>query len=238
MMRLGEEIRLIELRNLSKHYKLGGEQIVKAVDGVNLTVADGEFVMIVGRSGSGKTTLLSLVGGLTKPTTGSVWVEGTDIWTLNDSEQSRFRAEKIGFVFQIPSLLPTMNVLDNLRLPTMFSRKHENVGEKAVSLLQMVGLSEKVDAYPAQLSVGQQKRVALARSLMNDPLILLADEPTSDLDKATELEIMTLIQKIREDASRTILMVTHNLDLATYATQVYMMVNGVLTRQDGKVIIH
>ena len=229
---------MIELKNLSKHYKLGGDLIVKAVDDVNLSVADGEFVMIVGRSGSGKTTLLSLVGGLTKPTAGSVQVEGIDIWTLNDAEQSRFRAEKIGFVFQIPSLLPTMNVLDNLRLPTMFSRKHENVGEKAVSLLQMVGLAEKVGAFPAQLSVGQQKRVALARSLMNDPLILLADEPTSDLDKATELEIMTLIQKIREDGSRTIMMVTHNLELSKYATRVYMMANGVLTRQDGEVVIH
>src|SRR2546427_10690979 len=114
---------MIELKSVSKHYRLSGDVLVKAVDDLNLTIQDGEFAMIVGRSGSGKTTLLSLTGGLTRPTSGSVKIEGVDLWTLNDREQSRLRAEKIGFVFQIPSLLPTMTVLDNLRLPTMFSRK-------------------------------------------------------------------------------------------------------------------
>ncbi len=113
---------MIEMRGLSKHYRLSGDVLVKAVDNLNLTVKDGEFAMIVGRSGSGKTTLLSLIGGLTKPTAGSVQVDGVDLWSLNDSEQSRFRAEKIGFVFQIPSLLPTLTSLDNVKLPTMFSR--------------------------------------------------------------------------------------------------------------------
>jgi ABC-type lipoprotein export system ATPase subunit len=219
---------VIELRGVTKHYRLSGDVLVKAVEGVNLTIKDGEFVMIVGRSGSGKTTLLSLIGGLTKPTSGSVSVGGVDLWSLDDSAQSRFRAEKMGFVFQIPSLLPTLTVLDNVKLPSMFSKKHEEVGERAVSLLEMVGLSEKAHAYPSQLSVGQQKRVALARALMNEPEIVLADEPTSDLDKSTELEIMKLMERIRTEGPRTLVMVTHNPELESYADQVRTMSDGVL----------
>ena len=220
---------MIELKGLSKHYRLSGDVLVKAVDKLNLTIKDGEFAMVVGRSGSGKTTLLSLIGGLTKPTSGSVRVDGVNLWSLNDSAQSRFRAEKIGFVFQIPSLLPTLTVLDNVKLPTMFSREHDNVGERALALLEMVGLSEKTHAYPSQLSVGQQKRVALARALINGPQIMLADEPTSDLDSATELEIMKLIQKVHSEGPRTVVMVTHNLELISYATRVHTLSNGVLS---------
>src|SRR2546427_10132138 len=220
---------MIQLRGLSKNYRISGDVLVKAVDKVDLTVEEGEFAMIIGRSGSGKTTLLSLIGGLTKPTAGSVHVDGVDLWSMSDSEQSRFRAEKNGFVFQIPSLLPTLTVLDNVKLPTMFARQHDRVGEKALGLLQMVGLSEKAHAYPSQLSVGQQKRVALARALVNGPEIGLADEPTSDLDKATELEIMKLIEKVYAEGHRTIVMVTHTLELASYATKVRTMDNGVLS---------
>ncbi len=219
---------MIQLRGVSKHYRLSGDVLVKAIDNLDLTIKDGEFSMIVGRSGSGKTTLLSLIGGLTKPTKGSVHVDGVDLWSLNDANQSRFRAEKIGFVFQIPSLLPTLTVLDNVKLPTMFSRQHDRVGEKALALLQMVGLSEKAHAYPSQLSVGQQKRVALARALVNGPEIVLADEPTSDLDETTELEIMKLIQKVHAEGPRTLVMVTHNMELVKYATQVRTMTNGAL----------
>ena len=219
---------MIELKGLSKHYRLSGDTLVKAVDNVSLTIRPGDFMMIAGRSGSGKTTLLSLIGGLTKPTSGTVNIDGVDIWSLNDATQSRFRAEMIGFVFQIPSLLPTLSVLDNVKLPTMFSKTHDNVGERALSLLDMVGLPEKAHAYPSQLSVGQQKRVALARSLINEPEVVLADEPTSDLDKATETEIMTLIKKVHDDGPRTMVMVTHNLDLVSYATEVRTMANGAL----------
>ena len=220
---------MIELKSVSKHYRLSGDVLVKAVDDLNLTIQDGEFAMIVGRSGSGKTTLLSLIGGLTRPTQGSVRVDGVDLWGLDDANQSRFRAEKIGFVFQIPSLLPTLTVLDNVKLPTMFARQHDRVGEKALALLQMVGLSEKAHAYPSQLSVGQHKRVALARALVNGPEIVLSDEPTSDLDKTTELEMMKLIERVYAEGHRTIVMVTHTLELASYATKVRTMVNGVLS---------
>src|SRR2546422_3789771 len=225
---------MIELRGLSKHYRLSGDVLVKAVDKVDLTVKDGEFAMIIGRSGSGKTTLLSLIGGLTKPTEGSVHVDGVDLWSMNDSDQSKFRAEKIGFVFQIPSLLPTLTVLDNVKLPTMFSKGRDKVGEKALALLEMVGLSEKAHAYPSQLSVGQQKSAALARALMNVPEIVLHDKPTNDLDKATELEIMSLIQKVHEEGQRTLVMVTHNLELVSYATRVRTMANGALSESPGE----
>jgi ABC-type lipoprotein export system ATPase subunit len=157
-----------------------------------------------------------------------VSIGGVDLWGLDDSAQSRFRAEKMGFVFQIPSLLPTLTVLDNVKLPSMFSKKHEDVGERAVSLLQMVGLSEKAHAYPSQLSVGQQKRVAFARALMNEPEIVLADEPTSDLDKSTESEIMKLMERVHTDGPRTLIMVTHNLELVSYADQVRTMSDGLL----------
>ncbi len=228
---------MIKLQDVSKHYKLAGDVVVKAVDQINLEVEDRKFAMIVGRSGSGKTTLLSLIGGLTKPTVGRVKIDDIDLWTLNDLEQSRLRAEKIGFVFQIPSLLPTMTVLDNLRLPAMFSRTDYDVGKRAIELLEMTKIPDKSRAYPTQLSVGQQKRVALARALMNSPKILLADEPTSDLDKTTEMEIMALLQKIHKESEMTIVMVTHNLELAKYGTQVYLMANGSLSQQEGEVII-
>lgn len=218
---------------MSKYYKLGAGTIVKAVDKVSLEIADGEFVMIVGRSGSGKTTLLSLVGGLTKPTSGTIMIDGKDLWSLDDKEQSRVRAEKIGFIFQIPSLITTMNVMDNVRLPTMFPHHRENVGGEVVQLLELVGLSDKVGAHPSQLSVGQQKRVALARALINHPEILLADEPTSDLDKVTEGEMMSLLRRIHHGSVRTIVMVTHNLDLAKFGTKVYRMTNGLIERVES-----
>lgn len=160
-------------------------------------------------------------------------IDGKDLWSLDDREQSRIRAEKIGFIFQIPSLITTMNVMDNVRLPTMFPHHRENVGREVVQLLELVGLSDKVGAHPSQLSVGQQKRVATARALINHPEILLADEPTSDLDKATEGEMMSLLRKIHHGSVRTIVMVTHNLDLAKFGTKVYRMTNGLIERVES-----
>ncbi len=221
---------------MSKYYKLRGGVTVKAVERMNLQVDDGEFVVIIGRSGSGKTTLLSLIGGLTRPTSGTVLINGQDLWSLDDKEQSRIRADKIGFIFQIPSLIATMNVMDNIRLPTMFPHGRENVGEEVMKLLELVGLSDKIGAHPSQLSVGQQKRVALARGLINHPEILLADEPTSDLDRATEGEIMSLMQRIHHESVRTIIMVTHNLDLAKFGSRVYKMTNGLIERVEHKEI--
>jgi ABC-type lipoprotein export system ATPase subunit len=219
---------MLHLVHVSKHYRLGGSVIVKAVDDVDLQLQRGEFVVIVGRSGSGKTTLLSLMAALTKPTSGRVLFDDLDLWRLTDAEQSVVRAEKIGFVFQVPSLIPTMTVLDNLRVPTMFAPRRGSVGEQALQLLTLVGIPDKAAAYPAQLSVGQQKRVALARALMNQPELLLADEPTSDLDEATESEIMALLGRVHAETRNTIVMVTHNTDLARHGTRVFRMSRGQL----------
>ena len=202
--------------------------IVKAVDNVNLKIEPKEFILVTGRSGSGKTTLLNLISGLTKPTRGSVYIEGVDIWTLSDKDRSRLRSQKIGFIFQFSSLIPTLNVMDNLLLPTMFQRTKTNPYDKAAELLNMVGLAERIEAYPSQLSMGEQKRVAIARALMNNPEIILADEPTADLDEATEKEIMEIIRKIHDNGA-TIIMVTHNPELASYASRRLKMASGVLT---------
>jgi len=178
---------MITLEEVTKIYPLGTGSSVTAVSGVNLGIGQGEFVLVVGRSGSGKTTLLNLAAGLTQPTAGKVVFDGTNLWDLTDRQQASLRSRRIGFIFQFPSLLPTLTVLDNVILPTIFNPKQEAVRtqERATQLLEKVGLSDKLAAYPRQLSAGQQQRVVIARALMNEPLVMLADEPTSNLDEKT-----------------------------------------------------
>lgn len=199
------------------------------MDNASLKVEPKEFISITGRSGSGKTTLLSLISGLTKPTSGKVLLNGVDIWSLSDENQSMLRNQTIGFIFQFPSLIPFLNVVDNVRLPVVFRKTKIEDYHRAVELLKTVGLSERMDSYPSQLSMGEQKRVAIARALINRPKIVLADEPTSDLDEATEKEIMQIIKKIHENGT-TIVMVTHNPGLAHYGSRHLKMANGVLTK--------
>ncbi|MDP6180177.1 MAG: ABC transporter ATP-binding protein [Desulfatiglandales bacterium] len=220
---------MIELRNVVKTYQ-SGELTIKAVDGVDINIETEEMAVVFGRSGSGKTTLLSLIGGLTKPTSGKVSVNGTDIWALNDGELSIFRNKNIGFIFQFSSLIPTLSVIDNLRLPTIFEER-DRVGEKrarAKELLERVGLGDRPNAYPSQLSGGEQRRVAIARALMNEPQILLADEPTGDLDEETEAEIIEILQQENKGGT-DILMITHNTDLASGAGRSFRMTRGSLT---------
>jgi len=226
---------VIELRDVTKVYTLSREQSVTAVQGVNLEVQTGEFVIITGRSGSGKTTLLNLVAGLTRPTAGQVLLEGVDLWSLPDRKQSLLRNQKFGFVFQFPSLLPTLTTLENVILPTMFGAQNQHGGayprgegslEQAQALLAEVGLSDKLTSYPRQLSAGQQQRVVVARSLINRPQILLADEPTSDLDEQTEQEIMSLFRDIHARTGVTILLVTHTSQLVSYGTRALHMAGG------------
>jgi putative ABC transport system ATP-binding protein/lipoprotein-releasing system ATP-binding protein len=203
--------------------------LIKAVDNVNLKIKKGEFVSIVGHSGSGKTTLLSLIGGLTKPDRGKVLIDDTDIWTLSDAELSALRNQKIGFIFQFASLISTLSVVDNLMLPTTFSKETEEVYERAKELLDMVELSDKINSYPSQLSGGQQRRVAIARAFMNRPDIILADEPTGDLDEETEAEVMELFHKVNKKENTTFLMVTHSKDLASQAKKMLRMTSGRIT---------
>jgi ABC-type lipoprotein export system ATPase subunit len=225
---------MITLDNISKEYPLGEQNVVHAVRGVSLLVEKSEFLVITGRSGSGKTTLLNLAAGLTRPSSGRVLLDGIDLWALSDKEQSKLRSQKIGFVFQFPSLLPTLNVLENVALPVIFNDNHQasiSAYQRADELLRLVGLEEKRSAYPLQLSAGQQQRVVIARALMNSPELLLADEPTSDLDEQTELEIVELFAKIHRDNGMTILMVTHTSQLTTYGTRSVNMALGAIVSQ-------
>jgi ABC-type lipoprotein export system ATPase subunit len=182
----------------------------------------------VGRSGSGKTTLLNLAAGLTRPTSGRVTFEGVDLWNLNDRQQSHLRNRKIGFVFQFPSLLPTLTVRENVILPTTFSAdgREAHAHERAEALLRKVGLAEKLNVYPRQLSAGQQQRVVIARSLINQPQVLLADEPTSNLDEKTELEIVSLFRDLHASLGLTIVLVTHTRQLVSSGMRSIEMADG------------
>ncbi|MBU0492122.1 MAG: ABC transporter ATP-binding protein [Chloroflexi bacterium] len=219
---------MIELHDVSKTYQLGKEVTVPAARDLNLRVEQGEFVIITGRSGSGKTTLLNLTAGLTRPTAGQVLVDGVDIWGLSDKEQAALRNRQIGFVFQFPSLLPSLTSLENVMLPTMFGSKEGrlDVQARATRLLEEVGLTDKLHAYPRQLSAGQQQRVVVARALVNQPALLLADEPTSDLDEETEHEIMALFEAFHARTGVTILLVTHTTQLVPYGTRALAMASG------------
>ncbi len=219
---------MIALQDVTKIYTVSKEVTVPAVQSANLHVEQGEFVIITGRSGSGKTTLLSLVAGLTRPTSGQVLLDGVEVWKLPDDEQSLLRNQRIGFIFQFPSLLPTLTALENVMLPAMFGpdNDQETVGARATELLDQVGLADKLNAFPRQLSGGQQQRVVIARALMNEPEVLLADEPTSDLDELTEQEIMSLFQEIHAQTGVTALLVTHSAELGRYGTRSIQMAGG------------
>jgi len=222
---------LLSLQDVSKTYQISAGNVVNAVRGVTLEIDRGEFLIITGRSGSGKTTLLNLAAGLTRPTSGRVFLDEINLWELPDKRQSAVRNRKIGFIFQFPSLLPALTVLENVALPTAFNANHRQppASDQAVELLRTVGLSDKLTSYPRQLSAGQQQRVVIARSLINQPEILLADEATSDLDEQTEHEIMELLKEIHDKSAVTILMVTHTTQLVSYGTRALQMANGVLS---------
>ncbi len=219
---------MIKLEDVTKVYELGKGNTVTAVRGVSLEIESGEFAVIVGRSGSGKTTLLNLAAGLTRPTSGRVMLDGVDLWNLNDQQQSHLRNRKLGFVFQFPSLLPTLTVHENVILPTIFrSDGHRSdVHEQAEAMLHRVGLSEKLNSYPRHLSAGQQQRVVIARSLINEPQLLLADEPTSNLDEKTEMEIMGLFRELHASMGLTFVLVTHTRQLVSSGMRTIEMVDG------------
>jgi len=215
---------VIVLKALTKEYGS-----IRAVDNVDLEIRGGEFTFIAGRSGSGKTTLLSMIAGLTKPTSGHVILDNTDIWTLNDTELSALRNQKIGFMFQGGYVIPTLNVIDNVMLPTVFRSVNFDAYDKSRKMLEKVGLDNVARRLPNELSGGERRRISIARALMNDPEIILADEPTAELDVETEGEIMHLLSEIHCTGGVTMLMVSHNYDLADYATSRFTMNRGNLT---------
>lgn len=215
---------MIKISSLTRNYR-AGKEIFKAVDDVSLSISDGEFVSIVGHSGSGKTTLLSLMGGLTAPDAGSVVVDGIDLWSINDDRLAELRNSKMNFIYQFASLIPTLTALENVLLPTMFS-KQKKMKKDAARLLDEVGLADKAGSYPAELSGGQQRRVAIARAFINDPKIILADEPTGDLDEDTEAEILGLFKHMNQEYGITFVIVTHNSALAAATMRTFRMANG------------
>jgi putative ABC transport system ATP-binding protein len=221
---------LITFDNVTKRYDLGNK-ILTSVDRLNLTIGEGDFIIITGRSGSGKTTVLNLAAGLVRPTEGKILIGDIDIGNISDKEISTLRSRTMGFIFQYPSLLPSLNVIENVALPATFSGNghYAKATERAAALLDSVGLSDRLEAHPKQLSGGEHRRVAIARSLINNPRILLADEPTSDLDEQTEHEIMELLLNLNA-AGTTVLMVTHSLDLTAYASAVFKMDGGLLEK--------
>ncbi|MBI5848976.1 MAG: ABC transporter ATP-binding protein [Nitrospirae bacterium] len=218
----------IEVSELTKIYPVGNQEIT-AVSKVSLHIEKGEFVSIVGHSGSGKTTLISIIGGIMKPTSGKVLFEGKDICSLNDDDLSAYRNMNIGFMFQFASLLPMLTSTENVLLPGLFSqRKDVHAVKRAEEYLDLVGIGEKADAYPSQLSGGQQRRVAIARALMYDPPVILADEPTGDLDEETEADIVELFKKLNREKMMTFIFITHNLELAGMASRQLRMTRGIL----------
>ena len=219
----------METRDLRKVYGAGDAQ-VRALDGVNLAVESGEFVAIVGTSGSGKSTLLHMLGGLDRPTGGSVTVDGREIFSLRDEELTIFRRRKIGFVFQSYNLVPVLNVYENIVLPIQLDGR--KVDEQFIAkIVKTLGLDGRLDALPSQLSGGQQQRVAIARALAAAPAILLADEPTGNLDSRTSQDVLGLLKVTSQTFAQTIVMITHNEEIAQMADRIIRIEDGrIVTR--------
>ncbi|MEK6840355.1 MAG: ABC transporter ATP-binding protein [Nanoarchaeota archaeon] len=229
-----ENENVIELRNVSKYYQMG-EEIVKAVDGVNITIKRGDFVAIMGPSGSGKSTGMNLTGSLDLATRGEIYLDSQDIEHLEESELAQIRGRKIGFIFQQFNLIPTLTAKGNVMLPMLFQGIDKETREKRTEeLLEMVGLKERMEHYPNQLSGGQQQRVAIARSLANDPEVILADEPTGNLDSKTEVRILDFLKELNRKG-KTIIIVTHAPEIAeNYANVIYWLRDGKIEKVTEK----
>ena len=218
---------VIELSGLSRRYDLGEISVV-ALNEVSLSIARGEFVAIMGASGSGKSTLLNLLGCLDQATSGYYWLEGTDVGGLDEPSLAHVRSLKVGFVFQSYNLLSRTTALENVELPLTYSGLPSDGGERAANMLRLIGLGDRSRHYPNQLSGGQQQRVAIARALVNDPAILLADEPTGNLDSKSSLEIIAIIRRLNEEQGLTVVLVTHEPDIAAYADRIITLRDGVV----------
>ena len=217
---------LINVNNLSKSFRRG-ERDFFAIDNVSFDVNEKDFINIIGKSGSGKTTLLTLLSAIIEPTSGDIFVEGKNLSKMDDEEKSGYRNEFIGYVPQSLGTLPTLNVLDNVRLPYFFKKREGNGIERARMLLDMCGILDLGNDFCKNLSGGELKRVLIARALMNEPKILIADEPTSDLDSKTTIEIMNMLKEINEKGT-TIIIVTHDNDLLKYGSRLLEMTDGKL----------
>ena len=223
-------MRILETKDLRKLYGSGDTE-VRALDGVNLQIENGEFVAIVGTSGSGKSTLLHMLGGLDRPTDGKVFVDGKDIFSLKEEALTIFRRRKIGFVFQSYNLVPVLNVYENIVLPIELDGGKVNK-EFVQRIVQTLGLDGRLDALPSQLSGGQQQRVAIARALAAAPAIILADEPTGNLDSKTSQDVLSLLKVTSQKFSQTIVMITHNEEIAQMADRIIRIEDGRIVTRD------
>jgi len=222
-----EDMGILKIENISKYYGSGDNE-VKALDNINLEIQEGEFIAITGTSGSGKSTLLHIIGSVDKPTNGKILLEEQDIYAMSDEAQSKLRRKKIALIYQFYNLIPTLNVRENITLPTMLDGG--KIDEEYLNeLVNLLGLSDRINHLPNELSGGQQQRVSIGRALMNKPSIILADEPTGNLDSKNSKEIMELLKEANQKYKQTIIMVTHDKELAAYA-------NRIITIEDGKIV--
>jgi putative ABC transport system ATP-binding protein len=223
---------IVEIRHLAKSYRRGG-QIVPVLSDLSFDIAEGEFVALMGPSGSGKSTLLNLIAGIDKPDRGELRVAGLDISTLSEADLADWRATHIGFIFQFYNLMPVLTAFENIELPLLLTRLSRRQRRERVELaLDMVGLADRMDHFPSELSGGQQQRVAIARAIISDPLLIVADEPTGDLDRVSAADILNLLDRLNRELGKTIVMVTHDQRAAEHARVVRHLDKGELT--DGE----
>ena len=219
---------VVEIRNLAKAYQRGG-QVVPVLTDINLDIAAGDYVALMGPSGSGKSTLLNLIAGIDKPDSGILRVGGIDIVTLDEADLAAWRSRNVGFIFQFYNLMPVLTAFENVELPLLLTDLDSRErAEHVTAALAMVGLSDRIEHYPSELSGGQQQRVAIARAIITDPTILVADEPTGDLDRASAEEVLNLIDRLNRELGKTIIMVTHDPHAASKARSIRQLDKGEL----------
>ena len=225
---------VIRMENIVKTYYLGKPNELEILHGINLTVNKGEFVSIVGESGSGKSTLMNIIGVLDRQTQGNYYLEGQDVNGMSDEVRSAIRNRRIGFVFQNFNLLPRANALKNVLVPLLYGEEHSKNGqEHAMEMLKMVGMEDRADHRPNELSGGQKQRVAIARAMINDPAIILADEPTGALDSKTGHMVMDLFHKLHEEQGKTIVLITHSQELAQETERIVTLLDGQIVADNG-----
>ncbi len=223
---------IVKVENLNKIYGTNENKVI-ALDDINFSIDKGDFVVILGASGSGKSTLLHLLGGVDRPTKGKVYIDGVDIFSLNDDELAIFRRKNVGLIYQFFNLIPILNVAENISLPADLDKR--NIDKKEMdNLLNMVGLEKRKDHLPSQLSGGQEQRVAIARALVNKPALILADEPTGNLDSNTTKEILELFKMCNEKYNQTLVIITHNLEVAKIAKRIIKLKDGKIISDERK----
>ncbi len=224
---------ILVMKDLGKSYQLGSHEL-KVLRNINLTILEGEYVAIMGPSGSGKSTLLNMIGCLDRPSTGDYFLGDQNVATLEDDDLSRIRGERIGFVFQSFNLIQQLNVVENIEIPMYYQGRAEHESKsRAIELATMVGLNERLDHRPFELSGGQQQRVAIARALSNDPLIILADEPTGNLDSSSGSDILEILDRLHSEG-KTLIVVTHDEHIATKAQRVIRLFDGYIDKEEIK----